>query len=81
MRILYVNKKPGFLAEVAKQDMPNYLCRAFTPGLQRLRVSTKLEDEAILTIDFLLPYASSIRKHTSSGSRIKPLKYINMHHI
>nr|GMD02678.1 hypothetical protein Iba_chr06aCG1610 [Ipomoea batatas] len=48
--------------------------RPFTSGLERMRISTELEDEAVLPVDFLLSYAPSIRKQTSSGSRIQTLK-------
>jgi len=73
MRVLNVNKKTSLLAKVAKQYMPYNLGRTLTPSLQCFRVSTKLQDEAILTIDVFLSYASGISKHTCSGSRINTL--------
>nr|GMD10025.1 hypothetical protein Iba_chr06eCG2270 [Ipomoea batatas] len=51
--------------------------RPFTSGLERMRISTELEDEAVLPVDFLLSYAPSIGKQTSSGSRIQTLKTVH----
>ena len=48
VRVLHVDEQPGSLAEVAKEDMPYDLCRAFASSFQCLRISTELENEAIL---------------------------------
>nr|GMD39254.1 hypothetical protein ACMD2_04623 [Ipomoea batatas] len=74
MRIFYMDEEPGLLAEVSKKDVSYDLCRSFTPGLQCLRISRELEDEAVFAIDILLSYASSIGKHSSCCFRIQTLK-------
>lgn len=71
--IFHEKEEPGSLTEVAEEDVPNDLCRAFTSGSQDLRVSAELENKAILSVDLLLPDATRVGKHSGCGQWIEAL--------
>lgn len=71
--IFHVDKKPGSLAEVAEQDMPYDLSRAFAPCSQGWWIGAELENEAVLPVDRLLPNATRVGEHACGGQWIETL--------
>nr|GMD99431.1 hypothetical protein ACMD2_04623 [Ipomoea batatas] len=68
--VFQVHEKSRFLAEIAKDNVPYYLCWPLAPGLQCVWISSEFEDETILAIDLLFARAFCIGKHVDSSSRV-----------
>jgi hypothetical protein len=68
-----MDKKPGLLAQVPKEDVADDLRKPLAASSQRLRICTQLQYEAVLPVHLPLTDAPRASKHACRGQWIQTL--------